>query len=227
MSFFKSQFGDLPPFFWLGVVFCSYFATISTLYFEGDIFAITASVCGILYALFAGRGKMVCFFFGLVYCFSYIKVSFDARLYGDVILTLIYIPINFFGLYSWLRHQNTAKTSIKIRKLSLRAFILWLGILTLASLVYGFILRHMGAVFAFPNAFSVAAGLIAFYLQTQRYVENYFIITLANIVTLGIWFALFLENQGSFAILFMNLVFLVLGVVYYLRWRREAKITPN
>ena len=222
MSFFKSQFGDLPPFFWLGVVFCSYFATISTLYFEGDIFAITASVCGILYALFAGRGKMVCFFFGLVYCFSYIKVSFDARLYGDVILTLIYIPINFFGLYSWLRHQNTAKTSIKIRKLSLQAFILWLGILSLASLVYGFILRHMGAVFAFPNAFSVAAGLIAFYLQTQRYVENYLFFTIANLTTLGIWLTLFLRGQAGLEPLFMMLTILTMGVFFYFRWRREA-----
>lgn len=227
MNFLRAQFSDLSPFFWLGLVFCSYFAIISTLYFDGNIFAITASVCGILYALFAGNGKIVCFFFGLVYCFSYIKVSFDAKLYGDVISTMISIPINFFGFYSWLKNQNAAKTSVKIRKLSFKAFMVWLGILTIASLIYGLILTHMGAVFPFSNAFSVAAGFMAFYLQTQRYEETYLIITLANIVTLGIWFALFLENQGSVAILFMNSVFLVLGVRYYFRWRREARIQSN
>ena len=50
--------------------------------------AVINAVCGILYTLFAGKGKISCYFFGLAGSMCYIYLAFKNALWGNMSLYL-------------------------------------------------------------------------------------------------------------------------------------------
>ena len=64
-----------------------------------------AAVTGVLYSLWAGKGKLSCYFFGIFNSAAYGWISFKAGLYGEVALNWgWYFPMMFAGLFFWKRN---------------------------------------------------------------------------------------------------------------------------
>ena len=80
--------------------------------------AVINAVCGILYTLFAGKGKISCYFFGLAGSMCYIYLAFKNALWGNMSLYLLYyIPMQIIGIFKWKKHlkQDTKEiTKIKL-----------------------------------------------------------------------------------------------------------------
>ena len=50
--------------------------------------AVCSAICGILYTIIAGKGKISCYFFGLAGSGCYIWLSFKNALWGNMLLDL-------------------------------------------------------------------------------------------------------------------------------------------
>lgn len=223
MYFLSLQFKNLHLSFWLSLITCIFGSIVITFYFEIQNLHLIVGISGILYAFFAGQGKILCFFFGLIYCFGYIYVCYEAKLYGDMMLTILYIPLNILGFFTWKKNQNLAKTKIIIQKLTNRSFTAYILVGFFIGLIYGFFLQKIHSEFPFLNAFSTIAQILAFYLQIQRYQENYIIVTFANGILCYIWLNLFLQQTTYLPQLFNTIIFLFLGILYYFKWKKEAQ----
>ena len=73
-----------------------------------------AVICGFLCVFFTIRENIWCWPTGLVQVSLYVFVFFEAKLYSDVILHIIYIFMNIYGWYFWLyggRQKNEAKVT--------------------------------------------------------------------------------------------------------------------
>lgn len=223
MCFLKLQFANLHFYFWLSLIICIFGSIAATFYFEIQILHLAIGISGTLYAFFAGQGKIICFFFGLIYCLGYIYICYETKLYGDLMLTILYIPLNILGIFTWRKNQNLSKTKILIRKLTKHNFIMYILAGLFVSLIYGFFLQKIHSEFPFLNAFSTMAQILAFYLQIQRYQENYLIVTFANGILCYIWLNLFLQQTTYLPQLFNATIFLLLGIFYYFKWKKEAQ----
>ncbi|WP_104697728.1 MULTISPECIES: nicotinamide riboside transporter PnuC [unclassified Helicobacter] len=219
----KLQLRDLSLGFWIALLLSSLIIALLMIFYKENTIILLASLCGIFYIFFAGQGKFLCFIFGLLYCILYAYVSYKAQLYGEMLLTFLYIPLNLLGIFNWIKNQNLSKTKIKIQTLNNLQISLYLLLLIFVSIFYGIFLEKIDAKFPFLNAFSTIAQIIAFYLQIHRYKENYLIVTFANIILCYIWLELFLQNPIYLAQTLNMFLFLILGIFYYFKWNQEAK----
>lgn len=222
MQFLKSQFGTLSlRFYSLLFILCVLLVALSIIS-GGGALSIVVALCGILYAFFAGEGKYVCFFFGLVYSCLYAYIAYEIGLYGDMMLNLFYLPINLLGIFWWKTHQNQEQSKIIITSLSTRGKLLCAFVVVGLSVGYGAYLQSLDSLYPYLNSFSVVAQVVAFYLQVKRYVQNYFLVTLANVVSIVIWGLIYDASQEQIAQLLTMIVFFFVGVYYYFVWRREV-----
>ncbi|MBF7066829.1 nicotinamide mononucleotide transporter [Campylobacter volucris] len=189
----------------------------------GDCLSIFSAFCAVLYVFFAGAGKMICFVFGILYSTTYAYIAYELKLYGDVMLNLFYLPINIYGIYNWKNNQNKEKTKIIITKLKNNQRLIYALIAIISTIIYAYILKNMNASFIYLNSFAVMGQLIAFYMQVKRYMESYFLVTLANISSLIIWFLIFEQSKESIAQLLNTLVFFIIGIYYFFIWKKQAQ----
>ena len=78
------------------------FIIILSLVTGDDKIALISAVCGILYTIFAGKGKISCYFFGITGTLCYAYISFKNHLYGNLGLYLLYyFPMQIFGIFKW------------------------------------------------------------------------------------------------------------------------------
>ncbi|RDU71711.1 nicotinamide riboside transporter PnuC [Helicobacter brantae] len=222
MQFLKSQFGNLSlKFYSMLFVVCGLLVVLSIMS-GGGVLSIIVALCGILYAFFAGEGKYICFFFGLVYSCLYAYIAYEIGLYGDMMLNIFYLPINLLGIFWWKSHQNQERDKIIITSLSPKGKLLCASVVLGLSVGYGAYLQSIHSLYPYLNAFSVVAQVVAFYLQVKRYVQNYFLVTLANIVSIVIWGLIYDVSQEQIAQLLTMIIFFFVGVYYYFAWRREV-----
>lgn len=221
MSFLDSQFKHLSIRFYAVLSLTCALVLVLTFVSHGSLWSAIVAISGILYAFFAGAKRSICFVFGIFYSCAYAYIAYENKLYGDVMLSLFYLPINIYGLLTWHSYQKT--TQVAVRNLTFKGWVVCLVCIALFTFLYEKVLQAQGASFTLLNSFSVVAQSAAFILQVNRYVQNYFFVTLANIVAVLIWFLIFQINPAGIAQLLNMIVFLLIGIYYFFDWKRQAK----
>lgn len=201
------------------IIYLTYIISDNTFTF----ISLFTAISGILYVFFAGEGKIICFIFGLMYSFCYSYIAYTEKLYGEVMLNIFYIFINIMGLILWYKNHNEEQTKIIIRHTPKKELLICFGITAIATVFYGIFLSSIDASFAYLNAFSVVAQLVAFYLQIKRYVENYMLVTIANIVSVIFWAFIIKESTTNVAQFLNYVIFLILGIIFWFKWHKEAQ----
>ncbi|WP_027326985.1 nicotinamide riboside transporter PnuC [Helicobacter pametensis] len=211
---------NLSAFFY--VVLCGVCVVVAWIsYWSGSsTLGIFVAILGILYAFFAGEGRLVCFVFGIIYSILYAYIAFDAKLYGDVMLNLLYLPINILGLWTWRRSWGDER--VVVRTLGVWGMsVCVLGVLIL-SVGYGVFLDLIGSSLAYWNALSVVLQILAFYLQAKCYVQNYLLVSIANVISILMWWMIYHEDSNALPQLLNMLVFLGIGLWYWRIWSQEV-----
>lgn len=216
----KAQLHSLSFKFYFSLLVTLIFVTTLSLIINADILNIFTAICGIIYAFFAGAKKLICFIFGIMYSICYIYIAYKTNLYGDVMLNLIYLPMNVLGIIHWKNHQNK-NNIVNIRSLNFKNMIICLAVVLFLTILYGIFLEKINTMFAYFNSFAVIAQIVAFYLQVKRYIQNYLLVTLANITNVFIWFLIFEHSKENIAQLLNMIIFLIIGLYYYFTWKKS------
>ncbi|NLF96897.1 MAG: nicotinamide mononucleotide transporter, partial [Candidatus Riflebacteria bacterium] len=78
---------------------------------------VVAVIAGFLCVYFTIKENIWCWPTGLLQVSLYIFVFYQAKLYSDVILHIIYVAMNIYGWYYWLHGGNLRKEA-RITRLS-------------------------------------------------------------------------------------------------------------
>ena len=90
---------------WL--IFCILSITFLSLYWNDILIGIISAVSGITYVVCIGKGNISAYFFGMINCVLYSMISFEATLYGEVLLNAgYYLPMMFVGVFLWKKNIN-------------------------------------------------------------------------------------------------------------------------
>ena len=90
-----------------------------------SLIAVCSAICGILYTIIAGKGKISCYLFGLLGSGCYIWLSVSNHLWGNALLYLgYYIPMQVHGIFTWKKHLNKESAEIIKTKLNPNALLL-------------------------------------------------------------------------------------------------------
>ncbi len=182
-----------------------------------------ATVFGLLCVWLTTRQNVWCWPTGLVQVFFYIFVFYNAKLYSDMILHIIYVVMQGYGWYHWL-HGGENATTLQVNLLGKR-IVMWILIAIGGSAIWGFFMNHFtDAAAPFADAFIASSSLVAQWLMTRKNIESWYFWIAVDIIAIGVyWYKDLYLTVGLYTI------FLFLCIIGLRKWQqslREITTTP-
>ena len=115
----KSLTNNLSTFEKLFYVSSILFLIILSFVFNDSKIALFNALCGVSYTFFAGKGKVFCFYVGILGTLCYCYIAFKNGFYANFFLYLLYyFPMQLLGIFKW--KKNIQKNKDEIIKTSLK-----------------------------------------------------------------------------------------------------------
>ncbi len=223
-KFLKNELYGWNPGEIIWLLFTCTVITLLSIYWDDTWMGIISAVCGIAYVIFAGKGKLSAYFFGLINSVLYAIISYNAKLYGETMLNaLYYIPMQFIGFFVWSKNINPDTHEVKKRHMShifrIGVFIL----IMLATYAYGLLLEHLGDLRPYIDSFTTVASVVAMIVSIGMYSEQWWIWLAVNSFSVYMWWCDFSSGSDNIATLLMWVVYLLSGIIMLIKWEREIK----
>lgn len=201
------------------------------------------ALCGLLCIWLASLEKTINYLFGLINVSLFAVIFFQIQLYASLLLQIFFFVANVYGWYAWTRRTEEQEIALKIRWLPLPLLIAWAG---LAALAIGVMTVYIDAVFAAltriavtlmqglgaqvtmpelqPDAFPfwdssmMVLSMIAMILMTRKYVENWLLWVVINIISVVIF-----AYQGVYVMALEYLILTGVALNGSWLWLKEAR----
>lgn len=147
---------------------------------------LTAAIFGFICVYLTTRQNIYCWPAGLIQVSLYIIVFYEAKLYSDVILHIIYVILQIYGWYYWLHgdHHHQAV----VTRLSLTLLIIWVVIGLIAAAIWGTIMyTYTDAALPYPDAFIITISLIGQWLMAKKKIENWYFWIAVDVVAVAVY----------------------------------------
>lgn len=172
-------------------------------------------VTGGLTVWFTVRQNIWCWPIGIANNVFFIILFWGARLYADMGLQVVYIVLSVLGWYWWLK-GGKQKTVLRVTSAPKRE---WLVIIPLAIVATELTRRYLASVgdaAPFLDAATTVASLVAQYLLTRKYVENWYVWMAADVVYVGLY-----VSRGLPLTAILYAVFFGMCVMGLREWKRS------
>ena len=193
---------------------------------QGDTWiGIIASVTGVICVVLCGMGRVSNYLYGTINVILYAYVAWKAKYYGDVMLNLLYyLPTNFIGWAAWNKHINAETNVVYKKRMTIKQDIL-LAIISIVSVVgYAYILKLLGGNLPIVDSMSTVFSVIAQILMIKRFIEQWVIRIVVDVVSVIMWIAALSTEGASIAVLLMWAVYLANAVIMFVKWYRESRL---
>jgi len=150
----------------------------------------------------------------------FIVLFWNSHLYADMGLQIVYIVLSVLGWYWWLK-GGKGKTELPVSRASVRT----LAVLTVLGVVctYGMMLylRTISDTAPFLDALTTVMSLIAQYLLTKKYIENWFVWLSADVIYIGLYI-----YKGLYLTGILYALFFLMCIAGYRAWKKSMQLTP-
>lgn len=147
----------------------------------------------------------------------YFGVFAQHRIYGDAGLQIFFAIVALWGWFQWLRGHRADGTSLHVARLSKRGLVLTLLACGVAwPAIALFLMRFTDTDVPWWDGFATGFSLVGQYLLGRKFIENWVIWLLVNMVSV----ALFI-HKGLWLTVGLYAVFAALSVVGYVAWHRR------
>lgn len=192
-------------------------------FFGSNAVEVIAAICGFICLVLLIRGSIWNFAFGFVQVTLYVWVFYQAKLYADTGLHIVYMGLQIYGWWNWSRHLAGPTTVAVLPMNGQRVLVLLVLIAIATSAVLGTLLHvYTNASFAYADAFTTCASLLAFVLMTRRYVVNWLFWIAVDVVAIVVYF-----QKGLYPTVVLYVCFLIMAVVGFYTWQLELKRDAN
>ena len=173
---------------------------------------------GIVSVFLSVRQKILAWPTGIVNVLLYTIVFWDARLYADMGLQVVYALLSAYGWYQWL-HGGANRTELPVSRIAPRtAATLALLAVAFAATLGTFLSRTTDASLPWLDSSLTAASLAAQWMLTRKLLENWLVWIVADIVYVGMFIH---KDLHLTAVLYA--IFLLLAIMGWLQWRRSVQ----
>ena len=188
---------------------------------EINLIGMIASITGVISAVITAKGHISCYYWTIINIFAYGVVCFQTKIYGEVILDIIYhLPMQFVGIYIWKKHtnkDNIVKTrGMKIKQIAFVTLISIVGILG-----FGMFLKLINGYLPFFDSAVNVLVIVAVYLSVKRFKEVWIIYIAVNIISICMWTIALIDNELNSLVMILMFVFYLANAVYgYINWTK-------
>jgi nicotinamide mononucleotide transporter len=177
---------------------------------------IIAVILGLACVWLTVRQHIGCWPTGLAMVSLYLVIFFQAKLYSDVLLQVVYLFLQIYGWYAWL-HGGAGHRRLDVSRLPWPQVGPWLAACAGATAVLGGLMsRYTDASLPYVDAFATVASLIAQWLMGRKVLESWLVWIVVDVVSISMYLVKNLHLTAG-----LYLVFLVLAAWGWCQWRRS------
>lgn len=198
-----------------------------SIYMNDSKIALVSAICGMSYTILAGKGKVSCYFVGMIGTICYCYLSYKNGFWGNLLLyALYYFPMEIIGIFKWLKHLKKDKQEIIKTKLSKKEKIIYLTLAIIFSIIVSFILKYTGGKTPIIDSITTVFSIIGQLLMVKRCIEQWYIWFIVNLLSLIMWIIAYMNGSNCLATVIMWGVYWILTFYFYYTWTKELKENP-
>ncbi|MDH3209085.1 MAG: nicotinamide riboside transporter PnuC [Burkholderiaceae bacterium] len=177
---------------------------------------LVAFVLAVAMVLFNMRVNPLAWPLAIVSSLLYFALFWNSLLYGEAGLQILFVLVALWGWRQWLRGTGSGGGALRVRWLSARGRWMLLATLALAWPAMGLFLRHYtNTDVPWWDAFPTSASIIGQWLLGRKYIENWAVWLVVNVVSMGLF-----AYKGLWLTLLLYFVFTVMSVWGWRAWAR-------
>ena len=156
--------------------------------------------------------------FSIMSSAAYGIVFFDARLYGDMGLQVVFVVVSIWGWRQWL-HGGAGHHALTVSALTVRgwmyALLAWLVGFALLS---AFLAHYTNTDVPQVDGFLTAGSLVGQVLLSRKKIENWHVWIAVDVLYVGLYI-----YKGLMLTAFLYALFCVMAVAGLLAWQKAAR----
>ncbi|QDV69110.1 Nicotinamide riboside transporter PnuC [Rosistilla carotiformis] len=183
-----------------------------------NLIELTATGFGFLCVLLTIRRSVWCWPTGLIQVLLFIIIFYDAKLYSDLVLHVIYVGLQFYGWYCWTR-DDAGDENLIVKSLPMSWLVGWIAVTVIGTVSLGWAMaRWTDASLPYPDAFTTVASLVAQLLLARRYFQNWGFWICVDCVAIWVYYT---KDLHATAVLYT--AFLILATIGFLAWNKQRR----
>ena len=183
-------------------------------------YEIIGMILGLISVWLTIRQNIWCWPTGLVMVALYAVVFFQAKLYADAGLQVVYFVLQIYGWYEWL-HGGKARGKLDITRLNLRLGIALVVTAAAATALMGYLLAtKTDAALPYWDSTATVLSLIAQWMLARKIIENWLVWITVDLLSIGIYAA-----KALYPTMALYAAFLTLATLGWIEWRKSLN-TP-
>ena len=153
--------------------------------------------------------------FGIAMVAIYFFVFRDAKLYSDALLQIFFLVVQLYGWWHWTRARaETGEIRVEVLQPATRLLLAVSSLVLIAG--WGWLMATMtDASFPWLDASVAILSVFAQVLLARRYLENWVVWILVDLISIGLYAA-----KGLWLTLLLYVIFLALATLGLVRWRQ-------
>lgn len=171
---------------------------------------------GLVYLFFEYRASMLMWPFGLLMSCFYVYILTGSGFYSGAAINLYYIVM---GIYGWLVWHKKTQESGKLR--NMRKPVHFLLVIASVAILWGalsLILKQTDSTVFVVDALITSLSLVAMWMLTQRYVQQWILLIVANVISVFAYAFAQLYFTGI-----MYSIYAVASIAGYIHWKKMAE----
>lgn len=149
-----------------------------------EIFAVIISIIGVTLTI---KRNMWCWVFNFFAFVLYAYLFFQFKLYGETILQVFFMVVNFYGFYHWLKGKQQDH-EIRIEPIAVQTVILQMIIAVAGGVIFGLSLHYFtDAALPMLDSQLAAFSLLATYWTSRKHIATWVLWVFVDIVYVGMF----------------------------------------
>lgn len=191
-------------------------------YQKNSLLLVITTLTGIVYVLLNAKSNKYGFVFGMINLLLYGIILLNEKIYASAIYNLFYaFPMVIYGYVKYIKDEKQNNLGMKVLKKKTRIYITLILIFTIAITAY--ILNLIGGNLIIVDSIITILGIVAVYLLSNRYKEQWIVWIITNLTGTIMWIILTIQNTQKLPILIMWIVYLINSVYGLIHWEKIYK----
>ena len=153
----------------------------------------------------------------IVSSLMYFAIFWRSRLYGDAALQIFFAVVALWGWFQWLRGTSADGRSLHVTRLTRSGLVWTVAACALLWPATGWFLKtYTDTDVPWWDAFPTATSLVGQFLLGRKYVENWALWIVVNVVSVGLF-----AYKSLWLTVALYLVFIALSVLGWREWKRK------
>ncbi|MDO5664847.1 MAG: nicotinamide riboside transporter PnuC [Bacteroidia bacterium] len=179
---------------------------------------IIGAIIGLIYLYLEYKANKWLWLFGVIMPMVYVFIFYQSKFYADMGINIYYFFASIYGWIVWTKSKNS-EDKIKISHTPIR-FILPLSAIGVAifALIAFILVNYTDSPVPYGDSFTTALSILGMWMLAHKYIEQWWLWFVVNIVSSGLYFWKDLNYTGA-----LFAIYAVISVFGYFKWKRMVR----